>query len=279
MKIASLASLALLTVLAPLAAGCAADDASGDGVAEAEANAAGVVEGKFKLYDEPQAEPNPMCDVHTSLTLSNRDGGRADLDEVVGGDCEIYVPSNPRFYRLRDAGTECGSRIYAGSFRRGGETYAIRITDHRARACRDLVPALVVVEETRVPQGASPVTTMSFSHDAPGVESEEAVEVTEAGREYTVKQGQEIRLRLSGPMPTPLTGWRVVQTTRSLGYPETSWEQGEGAALASGTSVFVWQTGPAGPISRVGTHHVALEIERSAGEAPSRFEFTVVVTP
>lgn len=99
--------------------------------------------GSFKLYGEPGVAPNPNCDVHTSLVL----GPRAVLSEVVGGDCEIHVDPNERTYALHLDRTECGSRVYIGT---SGER-EITLTDHRARICRDIPPAQIVVEETGSP--------------------------------------------------------------------------------------------------------------------------------
>jgi hypothetical protein len=166
MKLRSSILLAFVA-LAPLASACTVGD-DGAGVQEAEANAAGVQPGSFVLYDEPNVEPNPNCNVHTKLALTDDGASRAALEEAVGGFCEIYVAPNPRSYDLKDAGTSCGSRIFTGTVRSGVELYSIRITDHRTRICRDLPPAMIIVEETRETPDTGPVTTTMYSHDRAG---------------------------------------------------------------------------------------------------------------
>ncbi len=161
-------SAALLALgLAPLAAACSGSEASeggappADDVSVDEANAARVTPGAFKLYGEPRAKPNGSCDVHTRLSLTADGASKAHLEEAVGGICELYVAPNPREYRLRAAGTECGSRIFTGSVRAGDKRSSIRITDNRKRTCEDVIPALIVLEETIDGQ-----TTTKYSHDA-----------------------------------------------------------------------------------------------------------------
>jgi hypothetical protein len=168
MKLESLAPLSVL-LLTTLAMGCSVDaqDASGeetDDVNEAESIAAKVTPGSFKLYGQAHAIPNASCDIHTKLDLKAAHFSTATLEEAVGGSCEIAVFPNARTYRLRQTGTQCGSRIFAGSVKKQGKSYAIKITDHRSRLCRDLVPASVIVEET-VPGFPGAITTTKYSHD------------------------------------------------------------------------------------------------------------------
>jgi hypothetical protein len=169
-KIAScLFAAASLTAFAP---GCAADANSdeadadaGDEVSSEDAlRASSSIEpGSFKLYSTAHANPNPGCDVHTALSLSKERGvSKANLREVVGGFCELYVAPDAREYRLKFEGTSCGSKIFSGKKRINGKTREITITDHRSRICRDLVPAEVIVEETAANGGAK---QMKYSLD------------------------------------------------------------------------------------------------------------------
>ena len=164
----SFKALLLALAIAPLAIACGgadSDDVSdGDDVTEDEAVAARIEPGTWKLYHEPNATPNPSCDMHTKLTLSNDRGSRAKLEEGLDGFCEIAVVPNPREYRLRLEGTSCGSKIYSGSVRKQGKQYKVKITDHRTRVCRDLVPAQIIVEET-VPGFPGPITMTQYSLD------------------------------------------------------------------------------------------------------------------
>src|SRR5687767_6956448 len=66
-----------LAFAAPLAVACSADstdsgeEADGDDVSVDEANAARIEPGEFKLYSQANATPNPSCDMHTKLVLTN----------------------------------------------------------------------------------------------------------------------------------------------------------------------------------------------------------------
>lgn len=168
MKLSMIKLAALALVCAPFAVACSADatdsniEGDGDDVSVDEANAARVAPGTFKLYTEAHATPNPNCDVHTKLVLSADGGSKAHLEEGLEGFCEIAVIPNPRDYKLRAAGSDCGSRIFTGSFRKNGERHAIKIIDNRTRLCENVVAGAIEVEET-TPRG----TVMKFSFDGP----------------------------------------------------------------------------------------------------------------
>jgi hypothetical protein len=147
----------LLVVLLPVAAaatGCAVD-ATEDGDASQADDAVGatadelrasIAPGAFKL-DAPGAVVSPACDQFTDMVLMQGVTAKAALSDNVKGTCKIAVIPNPRSYTLREVGTSCGSKIYRGQFTRAGKTSTIEITDHRARLCRDLQPALLIVKE------------------------------------------------------------------------------------------------------------------------------------
>ncbi len=166
MKLSFVALLALGAI--PLLVACGADTstddaADGDEVSESEAKTAQVTPGSFKLYAEAHASPNPSCDVHTKLDLSATSSvSKAHLEEAVGGMCEIAVIPNPRDYRLRLAGTDCGTRTYMGKYKKGSDSWSIKITDNRSRLCENVIPALIVIEETH---NGSTVT--KYSNDTP----------------------------------------------------------------------------------------------------------------
>ncbi len=159
----------VFSVSAVLAVACGGADPSadevgdGDEVSSEEALKANVTPGTFKLYATPNATPHG-CDIHTKLDLKAATYSTASLEEVVGGMCMVAVIPNPRTYRLRLAGTSCGSKIYTGSFKKAGKRSEIKITDHRSRMCMDVMPALIVVEET---QNGDTTTKYSASAAAP----------------------------------------------------------------------------------------------------------------
>ncbi len=145
------------------ATGCSGSTSSdesinGDDVSVEEALKANVTAGKFNLY----LKPAPACDLYTALELKADYYSTATLEEVNGGSCRIHVARNTRTYRLRADGTSCGSRMFAGSVTKNGNRSTIKITDHRSRTCRDIVPAKIIVEETT----ANGITTKKYSNDS-----------------------------------------------------------------------------------------------------------------
>jgi len=144
--------LSLGPALSCVVAGCAADTTADDDEeivsSEDAIKAAGLAAGTFKLYAEPGQEPSKFCDMHTVLELKNGAGARAALQENVTGMCKVAVFPDLREYRLRLDQTSCGSKIYKGSKRINGLRRPITLTDHRKRACKDVVPARIIVEET-----------------------------------------------------------------------------------------------------------------------------------
>jgi hypothetical protein len=169
----------LIGLLGIGAAGCAADAASeenGDEVSNEEALKTSITPGEFKLYGKAHTTPSPSCDVYTDLKLS-ASPAKASLFETVGaGDptmphCKLMVQPHERAYTLKLTGTACGSKIYEGSRRAVVGPSAtglakIKITDHRTRLCKDVVPAKIVVEETE-PGFPGPITTTKYSYDGP----------------------------------------------------------------------------------------------------------------
>lgn len=166
MNIKTLSALLLLSSTSFFSVACGgADSSNGDDadVDEAEAVSAKVTPGSFKLYPQPGGPQSPGCDVHTHLDLKANPSSTATLEERVGGMCMLAVMPDTRTYRLRLAGTQCGSRIYTGTLHADGKVSSVKITDHRSRMCMDAIPSQVIVEETR--NGAT--TTKYGNSDAP----------------------------------------------------------------------------------------------------------------
>lgn len=103
--------------------------------------------GSFKLYLTANATPNPLCDVHRRLVLGP--GGHATLREELEGACEIAVVPNERTYDLEGHTDSCGSSIFTATAKANGVSRTIKITDHRTRGCEDIVPAKIIVEESK----------------------------------------------------------------------------------------------------------------------------------
>jgi hypothetical protein len=148
---------AFLVLLAGVSAffGCAAETSdlnSEDDVSEEELNSVKITPVQSKLYSTPEEarEPNAFCDVHTRLDITqSASGATAKLVERVTGNCKLVVAPNERTFRLREVTGSCGSRSYRGSRFVGGRIERIAIVDHRTRTCKDLVPAKLIVDETK----------------------------------------------------------------------------------------------------------------------------------
>lgn len=159
MKLAYILSIIGLSLVTGCAAQTGSEEGDDQGVSADEAIKTGITPGTFEMYSDVGHKPSG-CDVHTRLELGNP--AKATLEEVVGGMCMIAVQPNARTYRLHQTGTQCGSKIYEGSFKAKDGVHAIKITDHRSRMCMDLLVAQVISEET-VPGFPGPITTKLYS--------------------------------------------------------------------------------------------------------------------
>jgi hypothetical protein len=99
-----------------------------------------------KLYEEPDANPSPECDVHVAATLFQTAAGklRLQLQNQVAGTCEIYVQPDKRSYVVTQSAS-CGSKVYAGT--RGVDS--IELQDHRGRLCENVIPSILELREDR----------------------------------------------------------------------------------------------------------------------------------
>lgn len=119
--------------------------------------------GGFDLYSEPHYVSSD-CNLGTGLILDRGKylGEVAVLEDFVKGTCKIAVRPNTRYTKLTFVSSNCGSKIYQGSFMSAENFVVATIVDHRNRLCRDLVPAKIVV--TLQPSDG-PVTTL-YSQDS-----------------------------------------------------------------------------------------------------------------
>jgi len=122
----------------------------------------------FRLYETAGVIPDPYCDYYAELTFDpDGDPPVAKLENKLDGMCEMAVLPQQRSYKLRREEDNCGSHVFSGTVVTGAEHefVTILITDHRTRLCRDVVPAMIVVEETR--SNGDVVTRYSFDADRP----------------------------------------------------------------------------------------------------------------
>jgi hypothetical protein len=139
--------LGALAVEVACEVGCVAD------TSPAETSDEPLTSETFRLDTEPGAEVDPFCDLHTVLRLAPmRDRIlRAELREVLRGDCKIAVDPDPRSYALFREHDDCGSVVYAATSTFGGAERRLTLIDHRTRVCKDRVPARIVVDEEGAP--------------------------------------------------------------------------------------------------------------------------------
>ena len=155
--------------LCSVACGAAPDLSEGDEVSTEEAAKANVKTGSLTLFPKLGAIPSG-CDVITTLELGSAFYSTATLTDSTAGTCSTSVSPNKRTYRLRLMSTSCGSRTYAGSVTKNGQSSKVNIVDNRDRRCEDVVAAKVVVEETR-----NKLTKELFSYEPAPVSSAPAV--------------------------------------------------------------------------------------------------------
>jgi hypothetical protein len=149
------------------------------------------------LFENANHVPNSACEKFTDLELFGN--AQAKLIDGLGGRCALtaFIDPNERAYTLRQAGTDCGSRIFEGSRRVdvGPSTTGlatIKIIDHRSRQCRDLVPAKIIVEET-----TNGTTTTKYSQDR--VPQQPAEHVVVSCVQPNIDHGASVDFHASGP--------------------------------------------------------------------------------
>ncbi len=150
-------------------------DASPDPIA----GGGSVQPGVFKLYEQPDADPNPECDVHVKLQLINGFVAPvATLRTTVLGQCEIRVDPEPKVFNLQETAYHCGSKRYVGGSFAAGDPATmtgIEVIDNRGRSCRDRVPSAVVVNETFGDGTVVTLYSASFAAVAPVATAERGV--------------------------------------------------------------------------------------------------------
>lgn len=107
--------------------------------------------GSFELYDQPHHKVDSFCDHGTKLVLDKAEvqGNMAHMENYLRGACEIFVPPNPRTYKITSVKDDgCGSRIYKGTYQDNRGVGAVEIIDNRGRTCENVIAALVVVTES-----------------------------------------------------------------------------------------------------------------------------------
>ena len=155
---ALLAGISLLSFA--FVTGCSADAQDDAASANADLVApAPVPAGSFDLLLKPRYTPK-SCDQLTKLDLKDMN---AHMSDSLVAPCMTFAAVDPhtRDYHLTRTGTSCGSTTYEASFTKGSDSWSIKLTDNRARLCRDVIPALIVVEETHNGQ-----TEKLYSNDA-----------------------------------------------------------------------------------------------------------------
>ena len=129
----------------------------------APAMAADFPTGRFTMYSEPHHKVDAFCDHGVTLTMDKTtlNGNVAMMENFLKGACEIFVPADPRMFKITGAKDDgCGSKIYTGSYQGNRGTVQIEITDNRGRMCENVISALIEVVE-KTPEGER----RFYSHD------------------------------------------------------------------------------------------------------------------
>ena len=116
----------------------------------APAMAADFPTGKFTLYAEPHHKVDAGCDHGTTLVMDKTtlNGNVAILENFLKGSCEIFVPANPRLFKLTSAKNDgCGSMVYTGTFESNRGPVTLTIVDNRPRTCENMIASLIEVHE------------------------------------------------------------------------------------------------------------------------------------
>lgn len=116
----------------------------------APAMAADFPTGKFTMYTEPNHTVTPFCDRGTTLIMDKTtlNGDVAILENFLKGACEIFVPANPRLFKITSVKDDgCGSKIYTGSYQGNRGMVEIQIIDNRGRMCENVIASLIEVHE------------------------------------------------------------------------------------------------------------------------------------
>lgn len=232
-------AFAAATLFAAFATGCAADPSSDEQGEEAEVVSARIT---AKLYDEPNEQPNPSCDLHTALTVSKR-GSKLTLTLEnklsATSTCEIAVQPNLRKYSVTEA-ESCGSKIYAG--KSGGDD--VSLMDNRTRICEDVRAAIFELTETvggktRVlygnPQAAPPPLSKVLDVKLYLPDTKPSPSCDHYTKLVIGQEGNELRATLKNELSaTSSCEIAVVPNERS--YALTAKDDGCGTKVYTGTS-------------------------------------------
>jgi len=99
-----------------------------------------------KLYDQPDAQVTPSCDVYTHLAVTPTGSGlsaRFENKLSATSMCEPFIAPNVALFDVTTS-DDCGSKVYSGTSSRG----TVTITDNSTRLCENVVAARVVVAAT-----------------------------------------------------------------------------------------------------------------------------------
>jgi hypothetical protein len=143
-------SLFVVGTAACAGSGDGADNAALANGADQEQNRATTIL-EAKLYPDARERPSPSCDVHTAVKVTKAHDGKLTLalENRIAGGCELFVNPDPRSYTVTQSDDGCGSTLFQGA----SHNDSIVLTDHRARACENVIPAAMELEEKRGEQG------------------------------------------------------------------------------------------------------------------------------
>ncbi len=113
-----------------------------------------VEPGTFRMFVTPGGPGDARCAFFTELTISEGfQAPVAQLENGLHGTCDVLVDPDRRAFNFGVTVDGCNTKHLVSD--------RVEILDHRARTCKDVVPAKVIMTETD-DQG---FTTTLYSHD------------------------------------------------------------------------------------------------------------------
>jgi len=132
-----------LTLITGIIAACGTEQTSST------SETSSIIKGEYVMLASPNQDATGCDDFSKIVLRNNVAGATISLRDGLHGDCKKLVPLNDRSYKLSVQDLDCGSKLYIHSPLGEHTNSRIRVTDHRARTCKDVIRAQIVVEEIK----------------------------------------------------------------------------------------------------------------------------------
>ena len=295
----------LLAVVALLAGGCGGSGDGGEGGMTKDDARGGKGDVSGDLCEENDwygdgecddfcSRPDPDCGDAGDAVVIDASGDGQTFTAIEGQQVVVRLAANPSTgYRWvvaavdRTFGYPSSDEIETTPNGPVGSGGAQVLTWETTSGIETMVGTHHVTLEYRRPwdENVDPEDSFSFTVEVVAADGGSTGEIAlslgeeDDGGTFEVAEGGLVEVRLPS---NPSTGydWMVTAVDRTFGYPEISYEAGNGAVGSGGTTVLVWQT--SGFLSMIGTHAVELGYRRAWEDesVPSArtFTFTLEIT-